>query len=141
MKKFFWQRGEKSEAEAVLGELLDSFDLGVSFFRNNIVRILLILGVFPLVATFIILGGAIFPTSIPLVLRYNVYFGVSLLGDWWQVYMVPIMGVFFYVVHVFLAERYYEVKERIVSYLILLASFFLGVAIFITALSLAIVNY
>ena len=138
MKKFlFWQKKEHDP----LDDLIVSFDLGTPFFKNDIVRILLVLGLFPLMASFVVLGVTIFPINIPLVLRYNVYFGVSLLGDWWQVYVFPIAGIFLYLVHVLLARHYYGLRERIASYLVLLASFFMGLGIMLIAISLGIVNF
>lgn len=125
----------------MLDDLIVSFDLGTPFFQNDIVRILLVLGLFPLLASLVVLGSTIFPISIPLILRYNVYFGVSLLGDWWQVYVFPISGLFLYVVHVLLAHHYYALRERIASYLVLLASTFVGSGIMLIAIALGIVNF
>lgn len=129
------------EERVILDNLIVSFDLGTSFFKNDIVRILLLLGLFPLLGSFIILGSTIFPINIPIILRYNVYFGVSLLGDWWQVYIFPTVGIFLYAVHVLLARHYYRLRERIASYLVLLASFFMGSAIMLIAIALGIVNF
>jgi hypothetical protein len=105
------------------------------------VRILLLLGLFPLMASFILLGGIIFPLSIPVVLQYNVYFGVSLLGDWWQVYLLPMVGIVLYGIHVFLAAHYYALCERVASYLLLLAACFLGGGIFFVAVAQSLVNF
>lgn len=138
MKKFlFWKKKEHNP----LDDLIVSFDVGIPFFKNDIVRILLVLGLFPLLASFVVLGSTIFPISIPLILRYNVYFGVSLLGDWWQVYVFPVAGIFLYLVHLLLAKHYYNLRERILCYLVLLASFFMGSGIMLIAIALGIVNF
>lgn len=138
MKKlYFWKKKERHS----LDDLIVSFDLGTPFFKNDIVRILLVLGLFPLLSSFVVLGATIFPINIPLILRYNVYFGVSLLGDWWQVYIFPIAGIFLYLVHLLLARHYYNLRERIPSYLVLLASFFMGSGIMLIAIALGIVNF
>lgn len=138
MKRFlFWKKKDHNP----LDDLIVSFDVGIPFFKNDIVRILLVLGLFPLLASFVVLGSTIFPISIPLILRYNVYFGVSLLGDWWQVYVFPVAGIFLYLVHLLLAKHYYNLRERILSYLVLLASFFMGSGIMLIAIALGIVNF
>jgi hypothetical protein len=138
MKKFlFWKKKDHNP----LDDLIVSFDVGIPFLKNDIVRILLVVGLFPLLASFVVLGSTIFPISIPLILRYNVYFGVSLLGDWWQVYVFPIAGIFLYLVHFLLAKHYYNLRERILSYLVLLASFFMGSGIMLIAIALGIVNF
>jgi hypothetical protein len=136
-----WLAEWKQEGRESLREYIVEFDLGTSFFQNTIVRILLVLGFFPLLASVLILGATIFPIEIPLILRYNVYFGVSLLGDWWQVYIFPMAGLFLYGVHVFLAHHYYQLRERVASYLVLLASAFMSMGIFLVALSLSLVNF
>ncbi len=133
----FW----KKKSHHALDDLIVSFDVGTPFLKNDIVRILLVLGLFPLLASGIVLGSTIFPISIPLILRYNVYFGVSLLGDWWQVYAFPLAGMFLYLVHFLLARHYYNLRERIASYLVLLASFFIGSGIMLIAIALGIVNF
>lgn len=124
-----------------LDDLIVSFDLGTPFLKNDIVRILLALSLFPVLGSFVILGSTIYPISIPVILRYNVYFGVSLLGDWWQVYVFPVAGIFLYAIHVLLARHYYGLRERIASYLVLLASFFMGSGILLIAIALGIVNF
>lgn len=138
MKNFFPRASSENET---LDDLIVSFDLGTSFFKNDIVRILLVLGLFPLLGAFVVLGSTIFPINIPIILRYNVYFGVSLLGDWWQVFIFPVAGIFLYIVHVLLARHYYCLRQRIASYLVLLASFFMGSGILLIALALGIVNF
>jgi hypothetical protein len=36
------------------------------------------------------------PSSDALILRYNVFFGVDILGVWWQIYLIPgVCGLFF----------------------------------------------
>ncbi len=136
-----WFSKWKKEGRASLDKYILSIDLGTPFFENSIVRILLLLALFPLMASIVILGSTIFPLEIPIILRYNVYFGVSLLGDWWQVYIFPFVGIFIYGIHILLAKHYYHLKERVASYLVLLSSIFLALGIMIVTLSLAIVNF
>lgn len=136
-RRLFWEKKDQNP----LDDLIVSFDLGTPFLKNDIVRIILVLSLFPLLGSFVILGSTIFPISIPIILRYNVYFGVSLLGDWWQVYVFPIAGIFLYGIHVLLARHYYGLRERIASYLVLLAGFFMGSGILLIAIALGIVNF
>ncbi|TXH07120.1 MAG: hypothetical protein E6Q06_03690 [Candidatus Moraniibacteriota bacterium] len=37
------------------------------------------------------------PSSDPLILRYNAFFGVDLLGTWWQVYLIPGISLLFFI--------------------------------------------
>lgn len=36
------------------------------------------------------------PSADPFILRYNVFFGVDLLGTWWQAYLIPGINLVFF---------------------------------------------
>lgn len=44
------------------------------------------------------------PSSDALILRYNVFFGVGILGVWWQIYLIPAMCCLFFLGNLALAE-------------------------------------
>lgn len=44
------------------------------------------------------------PSADPFILRYNAFFGVDLLGTWWQAYLVPGICLLFFLGNLFLAE-------------------------------------
>jgi hypothetical protein len=116
-------------------------DRGIGFFQNTIVRTLLILGILPTLISLMLLAYFIRPTEGLLVLHYNVYFGVDLLGIWWQTYVLPLLSVIFFVGHFFLAKRFYIKTERIAAYLLLLASGMLSFGILVASVSIAFINY
>jgi hypothetical protein len=120
---------------------LASSEGGVSFFENMIVRMLLIAACLPILLSLALLAYFIHPSETPIVLHYNVYFGVDLLGIWWQVYILPFLGTLFFLGHFFLARRFYIGAERIACYLMLLSSGMLSLGIFIASLSVAVINY
>lgn len=116
-------------------------DAGVRFWNNVLVRILL---VFPIVAFLVslgILGYYIRPSETPLVLHYNVYFGVDVLGIWWQAYMLPLLGGALVLGHLSLAQRFYQQSERIASYLMLFSANMLIFGILLATISIAFINY
>jgi len=112
------------------------------FFGNNIVRcILLALAVLD-IANWITL--AIFINSgrsYSIILHYNVYFGVDLVGEWWQSYLAPATATVLTLLNVFLAWRFYEKKERIASYVLLLASIMIQLSSAIAVASVVLINY
>lgn len=122
-------------------ESLAQSDKGVSFSENTIGRILLVTAFLPIPISFALLWYFIRPSEMPLVLHYNVYFGVDLLGTWWQAYILPLLGVLFYGGHVFLARRFYMRAERIACYLMLLSAGMLSCGILIASMSTAFINY
>lgn len=60
-----------------------------------------------LVIQLVIIGAAAYfirPSTDTLILRYNAFFGVDILGTWWQVYLVPGMCLGFFGGNLALAE-------------------------------------
>jgi hypothetical protein len=43
------------------------------------------------------------PSADPFILRYNAFFGVDLLGTWWQAYLVPSISLVFFLGNLVLA--------------------------------------
>lgn len=125
------------EWEHNVGEL----ESGVDFFQNTIVRSLLVIGILPTFASLALLLYFIRPTEGLLVLHYNVYFGVDLLGIWWQTYVLPLLSFVFFIGHYFLAKRFYQSTERIAAYLLLLGSGMLSFGMLIASMSIALINY
>ena len=113
----------------------------VSFFRNTIVRTLIGANALFICASFLILGYFIRPTDTLLVLHYNVYFGVEIQGIWWQIFILPIASLLFFLGHLWFAGRLYGNAERIAAYLMLLGAWLLNVGILIASASIAFINY
>ncbi len=114
---------------------------GVDFFRNTLVRILFGGNLLALSASIAILAYFIRPTENPIVLHYNVYFGVDLLGAWWQVYALPAAAAIALFGHLFLARGFYYRTERIAAYLLLLGSGMFSAGVLIASSAIAFVNY
>lgn len=121
--------------------LLALSEAGASFSYNFIVRTLIVAAVLPIFVSLGVLVFFIRPTGTSLVLHYNVYFGVDLLGIWWQAYMFPALSLALFAGHYFLAWHFYKKSERVASYLLLLASGFLSIGLLIASVSVAFINY
>ncbi len=71
-------------------------------------------GIFGVVAFFIR------PSADPFILRYNAFFGVDLLGTWWQAYLVPGVSLVFFLgnlsIAAFLAYRSAYLAAVVLSY-------------------------
>ena len=61
-------------------------------------------GLIVLVILLVAVAFFIRPSSDSVILRYNVFFGVDILGTWWQAYLVPGMSLIFFLGNLFLAE-------------------------------------
>jgi hypothetical protein len=120
---------------------LTQSDKGVAFFNNTLVRLLVVISLVPVLLGLGLLAYFVRPNEASIVLHYNVYFGVDLLGVWWQAYMLPFIGFCFLLGHFFLAKRFYQSAERIACYLVLLASGMFSFGTLIAGISIAFINY
>ena len=111
------------------------------FFKSHIVVWLIALSLVANVANWIILRVFIKPVDFSIILHYNVYFGVDMLGDWKRVFLLPIIGLIIFFINLFLAIYFYERKERIASYLLLMAVLMIQLSLIIASVSLIIINY
>lgn len=111
------------------------------FFGNSIVHWALIAAFFLNIANWASLAVFIRPVDFPIILHYNVYFGVDLIGNWRQAYFLPAVGTIMLAVNAILAYFFYRQKERIASYLLLLAAFIVQAGISIAVASVILINY
>lgn len=111
------------------------------FFHNSLVQWILIGALFFDLVNWGVLGFFIRPVDFPIILHYNVYFGVDLIGSWWQVFFLPAAGTIILAINSLLAYFFYRQKERIASYLLLLAVFIIQIGISIAAASIILINY
>lgn len=123
------------------GSRVADSEKGVAFLSNTIVRILFFFGLLPTVASIIVLLIFIHPMQNAIVLHYDVYFGVDLLGNWWQAYLLPIFSFCLAFGHLALASFLYRRMERIAAYLLLFGSGLIGFSVLIASVGIAYVNY
>jgi len=81
------------------------------------------------------------PVDFPIVLHYNVYFGVDVIGAWWQIYFLPAIGLIIMSVNTVLGYLFYQKKERIIAHLLMLATFIAQISMTVAVASLLIINY
>jgi hypothetical protein len=81
------------------------------------------------------------PVDLPLILHYNVYFGVDIMGSWKRVYLLPAIGFFLLIINLLLSLLFFNNKERIAAYLLLLATFLIQLSLLVAATSVIIINY
>jgi hypothetical protein len=111
------------------------------FFSNSIVHWTLIASIFINAADWAVLAYFIRPVDFPIILHYNVYFGVDIIGDWWQAYFLPLIGVIMLVINTLLAYYFFKQKERIASYLLLLTAIIIQAGVAIASASIILINY
>jgi len=111
------------------------------YFRSLIVRwLLLFIGVANL-ANWAALKIFIQPVDLPIILHYNVYFGVDMLGGWKNLFLLPAVGLFLFLINLFLSLYFYRRKERSASYLLLIATLMIQLSLIVASVSVIIINY
>ena len=111
------------------------------FFKNGLVHWVLIGSFFANVVNWGMLTYFIRPVDFPIILHYNVYFGVDILGSWWESYFLPLVGVLFLAINSILGYFFYQRKERIATYLFLLGAFIVQVGVLIAEASIVKINF
>jgi len=111
------------------------------FLRNPITQWLLIASLFINLADWAALAFFIRPVDFPIILHYNVYFGVDVIGDWWQSYALPFTGSVILIVNFILAGCFYGRRERIASYILLIAALAVQAGVAIAEAGVILINY
>jgi hypothetical protein len=127
-------------ANTSLGAKARSF-FAQDFFRNQIVVWMLILTLIANLADWISLKLFIKPVDFPIILHYNVYFGVDMLGSWKQAFALPFLGLVLFIINFSLSLYFYHQKERIASHILLMATLMLQLSLIIASISVIIINY
>jgi hypothetical protein len=116
-------------------------DDGYPFLGNPLVRmvvafsILIVLAAAAAAYVFIVRNG-----SGTIILHYNSYFGVDIVGFPEQTYFLPVMAALFLAGNVFLASRFYAGRERIAAHMLLFAALFVSASFGIAVATLSFIN-
>lgn len=113
----------------------------VDYWRNAIVQWVSIIALCINVGCVVLFVFYVHPSDTPLRLQYNVFFGTSLYKTWWYAYMLPLVGLLFFLVDLAVGYVLYSVKERVAGYIVLLGGLLANVALFIAGLSIVLNNY
>ena len=111
------------------------------FFKNHIILWLLLFSFIANLINWIGLAVFINKTGRGIILHYNVYFGVDRTGSWPESFLMPAIGLFLILINLYLAFFFYSSKERVASYVILLASLMVQLSLIISSISVILINY
>ncbi len=111
------------------------------YFRSGIVIWLLVLSLFFNLAGWISLKIFVKAVDFPIILHYNVYFGVDSIGSYKAVYLMPAIGLALLASNLLLSIYFYKNKERIASYLLLIAALMIQLSLAVAAVGIIIINY
>ncbi|EKE21839.1 MAG: hypothetical protein ACD_7C00115G0004 [uncultured bacterium] len=123
-----------------LQSALKSF-FGQEYFRSHIIIWLLILSFIINTANWLSLNIWVKPVDFSIILHYNVYFGVDSIGDYREVYILPIIGLILFFINFVLSLYFYQQKERIASYILLIATLMIQLSLAVASTSIILINY
>jgi len=72
-------------------------------------------------------------------LHYNIYFGIDLLGPWYQFFLLPSLGLLFFIVNFIISLMIYS-KEKVLSYFLVSASSFIQLIFILAAIFIILIN-
>jgi len=109
------------------------------FFRQVPILVLFGLSLLANLATWAWLLWFIEPSEEPMYLHYNVLFGVDYIGDWWRVFLLPVVGVSILIINTllgwFLASR-----DLVVAYILQVTSAFAQFLLLLMAILIVRIN-
>ncbi len=104
-----------------------------SYWKNKIIMSIFALSCLVNVSLWMFLFKNQKSSELPVILHYNLFFGVDYLGGYNEIYLIPIVGVIVIIINTILGYLLYE-RER-------LASYFLTFNIFIVQSFLLLAGY
>lgn len=111
------------------------------FFQSAVVQWSSIGSLFANLISWSALAYFIRPVDFPIILHYNVFFGVDMIGAWWQAYSIPLLGAVVLCINGTLGLLFFQQKERVVAHLLLLASFVVQMAVLVATAAIIVINY
>ncbi|MFA6410360.1 MAG: hypothetical protein WCW26_02175 [Candidatus Buchananbacteria bacterium] len=111
-----------------------------SYWRDRIIKTNLI---FSIVANFILWLGLIwqfknFSESVPL--HYNIYYGIDLIGPWYQILVMPGLGLLFILINLLASAIIYR-KEKMIGYFLVGACSLCQLIFVLASIFITFINY
>jgi len=110
------------------------------FWTDPVIFFTIILAMLANVGLWVVLSLTVAPTDAPIILHYNIYFGIDVLGSWKSLFFMPALSAALLFVNLVLS-RFFYYKERMVSYLFAGTALVLQLLMAVGAISAIIINF
>lgn len=110
-----------------------------SYYNDKVIKINLFLSLFVNVGLWLLVIWQTKNLGELISLHYNIYFGIDLLGFWYQIYLLPGLGLLFFLINFVLAGLFYS-KEKIISYFLIGGSTFSQIIFFLATIFIILIN-
>jgi len=109
------------------------------FFKDKIILVLLAVALLLNLAIWAILFIKIKPSPLPIILHYNVYFGVDYLGKYTQAYIIPIIGLLVLIVNMILSCLVYP-KSKLSVRILTITAAIAQILLMVSAITIILFN-
>lgn len=110
------------------------------FWTDPVIFFSIVLAVLVNAALWVALFWTVIPTDSPIILHYNIYFGVDAVGNWKSLFFMPTLAAVLLILNLVLS-RFFYYKERLVSYLFAGAALVLQLLMAVGVISAIIINF
>lgn len=100
----------------------------------------LVLALVANIAMWLTVRFAVETTDQPVILHYNVYFGIDAIGDWKSIYFMPGLALVFLLANVVLS-RFFYYKERLAACLFALTALVVQLLMAVGLASVIMINF
>ncbi|NTW14038.1 MAG: hypothetical protein HGA31_03355 [Candidatus Moranbacteria bacterium] len=116
-------------------------DEGFTFFRNPLVISVMTVTGLLLLSSFLMVFFYLFRTDNEvIVLHYNVYSGIDIIGNPGQAFLIPGVPLLFFLINLVLARRFYASRERVAAHILLFSALFASLAGAVVSVALSFIN-
>ena len=110
------------------------------YHQDRFVQINLIFSLLANLGLWLLLAWQIRGLGESMSLHYNIYFGIDLLGPWYQIFSLPAVGLIFFLLNFLIGVFIYS-QEKILRYFLVGFSSFLQVIFILAALLIISINF
>lgn len=107
--------------------------------RNRIIMVPIWLAFFLVVVSAGLIPIFFWQTKELVILKYNVYFGISSLGHWYQLWLMTACGFLFLAINYFLAFKFY-LRYRVLSYFLVFSALVANLILLASLLLIIYIN-
>ena len=72
-------------------------------------------------------------------LHYNIYFGIDLIGSWYRIFTVPIVGLVFLIINILLIILLYK-REKFLSYFLAASNLLISLGLLVALTLIVLLN-
>ena len=75
--------------------------------------------------------------SNPIPLHYNIYFGIDLIGKWYKIFLIPLLGLIIFFINFIVSSIIYS-REKILSYYLAIITVFIQIILVLSSVFISL---